>query len=98
MSAFKVGQRVRIIYLPPTAPKYAKPMWGRTGTINAIPSHNPGSDCDVAIDGVSGIAMGFMFDSFYAKFFQLAPLTDPGADAFIESVKQLKPLNGPVTV
>ena len=54
---------------------------GRETIIHRIPSLRADSDCDFFLDG----------ERWAANFSSLAPLTDPGADAFIERIKKLKP-------
>lgn len=86
---FKVGQRVR---------KVAVSTWGErlvpigaTGTIVGIdPDHD--YDWRVEYDGYKPLRP---WRTFYAYSWMLAPLTDPGADAFIERIKKLKPYDEP---
>lgn len=92
MTTFRVGQRVRIVWLGGAAARRASDVLGREGTITAIPSAwHPRAECDVEIDGAPAVAYGYEDRPWAALFVNLAPLTDPKADAFIESVKKWKP-------
>jgi len=89
MSAFKVGQRVRVIAADPKSGGAKLGVVGREATITAIPSrleHLVGGDCDIDADG-----LGF----FVTVFRHLAPLTDPKesewADAMVKRVTKLEP-------
>lgn len=92
MATFKVGQRVRIVALHPyTGPRAV--AVGMTGTVIA---HNPDypvaggwiTEWAVDVDEVSSQMGGFHF-----RACDLAPLTDPKADAFLESIRKLQPLH-----
>lgn len=93
MTTFKVGQRVRIVRVGPTCRPVVRALVGREGTIVAIPSNSyfAVAECDVEIDGAPATSLGFDDKPFASRFDNLAPLTDPKADAFIESVKKWKP-------
>jgi hypothetical protein len=93
MATFKVGQRVRLVSATFTSP--AIDFVGREATIVAIPSRNGERDCSIDIDGADARQFGSKFPSFNCSFARLAPLTDPKADAFLESIRQLKPLQIP---
>src|SRR5689334_10854643 len=84
MAVFRVGQRVRI-----ANPKTFKEFTGREGTIVRIPSWDDDSDCSVLVDGYDARAHGYREPSVAFAFSRLAPLTDPRADAFLESLKKL---------
>lgn len=96
MANFKVGQRVRIAWVGKTAMLSAPSVIGREGTIVAIPSEHPGADCDVEIDGAPAVMFGYADRPWAAVFKQLTPLSDPGAAAFIERIKSMKPYEEPV--
>jgi hypothetical protein len=87
MATFKVGQRVKVIAVDGLKWSF---LVGCTGTIIPVPPVPPLSrqakDFPVDLDGLpcplpSG-TWGFNAD-------QLAPLTDPKAEAFIEGLKKL---------
>ncbi len=88
MSAFKVGQRVRVVGQDEGSVTWWGCVRGREATIVAIPFEN--RDCGIEIEGDTR--------TWRADFHRLAPLTDPKADAFIESIKKLKPYEEPVVV
>lgn len=95
MATFKVGQRVRIIGLFPATE--TRTLLGKEGTIvttyiSRIGTHG----WAVSVDGMHNPNMEG--GRFFFINSQLAPLTDPGFDAFMQSV--LKPVNldQPVTV
>ena len=84
MATFKVGQRVRIvqhIFVPQAGGKAYPDAVGREATILRLCLQRP-FDWVIQIDNIPGEAL--------AQNAELAPLTDPGADAFIESLKKLK--------
>jgi hypothetical protein len=97
VATFKVRQRVRIV-----APD--SEFVGREGTVTRICVSEPLMFNDtwtrepivycVCVDGYgawdheSGMELGY-------KPSDLSPLTDPGADAFIERIKKLKPYDEP---
>lgn len=80
MANFKVGQRVRKVRMNP--PRLQVIPLGTEGVIvaerDADGEYGVRWNCDMA---------GFGF--LYASSWMLAPLTDPKADAFIESLKKL---------
>lgn len=95
MSTYKVGQRVRIVYED-------SDCCGQTGVIWAIDTTTPWHPDDsktnppgylIDIDGWGRYAEDGDLLAFEAH--ELAPLTDPAADAFIESIKRLKPYEEP---
>lgn len=94
MATFKVGQRVRKI--GPLVREGPRAVWaqvvplGAVGAIQAVGPDVDGREYTVTYDayGPHHGAMGY----------QLAPLTDPGTDAFIEKIKKLEPLREPATV
>lgn len=93
MATFRVGQRVRITQESPDSNAPAR-CCGKTAVIVSIPSELiQGRDCDILIDDFprSWVESG----AYQAGFWQLSPLTDPKADAFIESIKKLgrEPVN-----
>lgn len=84
---FKVGQRVRVIAHAGFTPLDSIVI-GKEGVIAAIEGrfyrvHVP--------DAIPTYRWGFLAS-------ELAPLTDPGADAFMERIKKLKPYEEPVRV
>lgn len=89
MATFKVNDRVRVKMVEPN--QGADHVLGLEGTITARRPAFITHGCiwAVAIDGVTCGARDdgcFVFDDCH-----LAPLTDPAADAFLESVKSWKP-------
>lgn len=78
MATFKVGQRVRIVACDGPSAAY---LVGVEGVITQIPSTFIKADCVVHEAGNKiGIA---------CNFHHLTPLTDPGADAFMERMRRL---------
>jgi hypothetical protein len=53
------------------------------------------NDCSVLVDGYDARLSGYSHETVGFKFDALAPLTDPKADAFVESIKRLKPYEEP---
>ena len=90
---YKPGQRVRKVAatLPKDrinqVPGWACPPVGTEGTVIVV--HREGS-CGVAFDGYPTHPN---FDYWYAPIYTLAPLTDPSADSFLETVKSWGPLH-----
>ena len=102
MATFKVGQRVRKVEMQrpedngglrylgsPLAPI------GTEGTVVAL--RNEACAVDVAWDGYPSRGLA---SAWRVMLYQLAPLTDPKADAFVESLKKLarEPQNIPERV
>lgn len=87
MATFKVGQRVRII----AGHGLELPCIGQEGTV--VGDAGPSGLYEVLVDGV---ALPAEADSWLWFANELAPLTDPGADAFLESIRKMKP--GPDTL
>lgn len=88
MTAFKVGQRVRI-----ETPSYRE-CHGKEGIIvrawptpefERVPDNRAGASWNVLVDGDGCDALRYFDD-------ELRPLTDPAADAFIAKVKLWGPL------
>lgn len=90
MAQFHVGQRVRILYPNPE-------VYGREATVSAICHNEEWFDDDdmphvapllyeVAMDDGSIPEDG---DVYAYEHHELSPLTDPGAERFIESIKRL---------
>ena len=92
MATFKVGQRARIV--GPCDSKFI-------GLEAVYEAHEPlpgavlQEDCLVRIPGLINYAG---HDCYNAKRATLVPLTDPGADAFMERMRKLdrEPVNAPV--
>jgi hypothetical protein len=91
MATFKVGQRVKKIAASHLGRETA-PI-GSIGTIVGAPG-----ECywgyDVVYDNLPPTE--YRLGSYGADHHMLAPLTDPGADAFMERIKKLKPYDEPV--
>jgi hypothetical protein len=88
MAKFKVGQRVRVIgHFGGSRIPREKRWIGHEGTIIARPWHGILSGWNWYLD-----LNGFRY---YFHDAELAPLTDPKADAFLESIRKLKPLYEP---
>jgi hypothetical protein len=86
MATFKVGQRVKVIRSQGFIPKAV----GREATIIAIePNRRCSAAHYIAIDGLPCDSLIVIGATGWAYPDQLAPLTDPRADAFIESLKKL---------
>lgn len=88
MAIFRVGQRVRIISAEPGSDADRDGIVGREGTITSIPGvtlFGTPHDCSLEIEGYEY--------TLNSDFRQLAPLTDPKADEFIERVKGWGPLH-----
>jgi hypothetical protein len=86
MAMFKVGQRVKVVghVLEPGNMDFR----GLCGTVLGHESdYNLGLTVVVELDGKRSFG-GYCFAPE-----ELAPLTDPKADEFIESIKKLKPLH-----
>jgi hypothetical protein len=83
MAMFRVGQRVRIVD--------AMVMMGREGIITSINPDDawPGCDCVLYVPTFPDTDNCYEWS---ACFYQLAPLTDPLAEKFIETVKLWGPL------
>lgn len=80
MATFKVGQRVRLVWMPPGATTRNRgSLWGREGTIVSIPSESVHAlaECDVELDGAPAAQFGFSDRPWAARFCQLAPLLGP---------------------
>jgi hypothetical protein len=87
MATFKVGQRVKRVVDPMTDPVLLRtdvPL-GSTGVVNGL---DRDGDCFVMWDHAGQQRLVFAST--------IAPLTDSKADAFIESLKRLKPYEEPV--
>lgn len=88
MATFKVGQRVKRVSHPTTSANDTPMPIGATGTVlrpvDAVGCVRVRADSD-------GLSWGCMA-------YTLAPLTDPGADAFIERIKKLKVYDEPLVV
>lgn len=90
MATFKVGQRVRVI----NPERGWESMSGLQGIVTSTdpsnfvrslkPPYDYGVTLDRAVETFTGPSASF---KFYA--WELAPLTDPKADAFIEKLKKL---------
>ena len=79
MATFKVGQRVRVVC--ETGPDDCSHLIGRETTILRIDTSDPdGCIYDVIFDGQ---IIGF-------RAAELAPLTDPDAEKFIERIKRME--------
>lgn len=91
MATFKVGQRVRIV----------RSRWafrvGAQATIIALhrstwrTDGRTGDAWDLDVDGVGRIGVHGHQIAYFSD--ELAPLTDPKADAFLDSIRKLKPLH-----
>lgn len=88
MATFKVGQRVKVVYILEDAPWCRANLLGRETTILA----------QLADDLWEVDLPGFSESRARLNGSRLAPLTDPGADAFLESIRKLKPLHEEPTV
>lgn len=93
MATFKVGQRVRVANPHPAR----EAMRGLEGVVNRIGVHGyawaatiHGADAAMARAGHIFLSSSST-DSWAFYEGELAPLTDPKADAFIEQIKRLKP-------
>lgn len=93
MTTFRVGQRVRIVNHR-DRPKFLN----KEATVAAIPGVNAAfpDHYGLYVDGIPPVDchMGM----WWASSEYLAPLTDPAADAFLESIKKLKPYEEPLVV
>lgn len=95
MATFKVGQRVKKIrHRLPSEPDYDPRQ------VYIVPLGHEGTVLGYAADGDVRVT----FDNFQLPSWadcvecrpgQLAPLTDPLADAFVASIKRLKPYEEP---
>jgi hypothetical protein len=95
MANFKIGQRVRII-----GTRFAENAHylGRESVITNLPgcsAYHPAAYEVELIDDECYAKTGLLFGSLFLPQF-LVPLADPKADAFIESIKNLKPYEEPV--
>jgi hypothetical protein len=89
MATFKVGQRVKVVSCAP-----GKEYWlGHETTIIGLPGSVP--DYPLRYKLSSAPAWCGHYDYACASADVLAPLTDPGADAFMERIKKLgsEPVN-----
>lgn len=87
MATFRVGQRVK--YVSGILPRH--PI-GSEGTVVAVPAIELQSgDGGVSVKFDSDHAPGYS----HVRSSSVVPLTDPKADAFIESLKKLKPYEEP---
>ncbi len=97
MAQFRVGQRVKFINVPTNNGLMGggAPIGGE-GTVSRLAEkgscwdwvcHFP--NCPAPANGNLGA------DEYYADSCQLAPLTDPGSDAFMERIRKLgdEPIN-----
>lgn len=86
MAKFRVGQRVRVVWIEPNATWHMQHVLGKEATVI-------GRFHDLWAIDVDGVGTQTPFGP--ARFFdrQLAPLTDPKADEFIENIRKLKPLH-----
>lgn len=94
MSAFKVGQRVRIVHsFTPEIAGRAAIVLSRLGPAicDVTGTRYLGHDLDV--DGIGPVLRGHPIS---CEPSQLAPLTDPKADEFIAAIKKLKPYSEPL--
>jgi len=91
MAIFKVGDKARIVNAYPAHAKWN----GAEVTIIGLPGCDPDWPGQYQIDGpmVRG-----PWNHWFAGPEQLAPLTDPKADEFIENIKRLKPYEEPKVV
>lgn len=90
MATFRVGQRVRML------PTVAHP-WSDEGIVEAIDKIHPLTlrpACWVVSDKPHPADAEMHFRWAVATE-DLQPLTDPGADAFMERIKKLKPYEEP---
>ena len=86
MATFKMGQRVK---LARCSPGFERNI-GATGVIAALGitwCNHPGAIVNWD-DGAHG---------YWERLMYLEPLTDPAADAFVESIKKMKPYEEPKT-
>lgn len=81
MATFKVGDKARIVNVEGTCHAY---LLGLVVRIRALPMYGTAYE----IDPPPGERPSF----WYSEPCYLAPLTDPKADEFIESIRKLKPL------
>lgn len=90
MATFKVGQRVKkIAHDPERMHRMLVPV-GASGVILAASSWHP----DAWVVDFPGCASTDPYwVNFHLMSFQIAPLTDPKADAFLESIRKMKPLH-----
>jgi hypothetical protein len=86
MAQFRVGQRVKVL------PTQRSP-WSDEGTVTGICPDDPmGHTVLVRCDNHPTFDE---WDAWFCHPDDVRPITDPGADAFIERVKKLKPYDEP---
>ena len=96
MATFKVGQRVRLVNCESTPNPGFRQCTGDEvvilGALGADPMFPACYQISIPANYIGRAAMTFV------PPFRLSPLTDPGADAFIERMKKLgrEPVNAPV--
>jgi len=94
MATFKVGQRVRVI----RTKLHPETLWREATVIGAlrIGLSSDGSNYmgyPIDIDGFGTVNR--LGGKIIAEPTWIAPLTDPAADAFLESIRKMKPYDEP---
>jgi hypothetical protein len=86
MATFRIGDRVRVVAAHPPLPQDAAQLIGKEGEV----MQHPYPSCT---RWPVAVRIGGTMALFTPG--ELAPLTDPKADAFVESIKKLKPYEEP---
>lgn len=96
MATFKVGQRVKVIghVLEPGN----MDLRGHEGVITGFEASREHGPINLTVVVRLDIDHPWMGNGFCFAPEELAPITDPLADAFIERIKKLEPLREPATV